>query len=580
MAQEVIDKVIDCLHSNQNFILEAGAGAGKTHTLMETIRYVQKNFLRESGLEPKILCVTFTNVAKDEIQERLIENSNIIINTLHEFFWDYINQFQPELIKCVHELIVKDLDRLNEEIDKAQRLIDKPRKNTNIQEKINVISKNQEKLNKYKNIEFEKVKYKNYRVLRKGIISHDDLINISSHFLDNSCFFNMFINSFTHIFIDEYQDTNVDIILKLLDKIKKYKDVRDRYIVLGLFGDQMQRIYSNSPINIDYSSLNIIPIPKLDNYRTCGKIVKANNKLRGDGLIQEPKNNDLHFEELLFVYNLNSDKYLLNHKEINIDGSKRLFLSHKSIAEELGFSTLSKVFSNEYNNLSNDKLLKLEDNFICHIINHVISILYSFLIADYRKVINKIKLREFNLKLLQGYYQKINELLTNSINLKYVVDEMDKLNINIEKSQLEEEIDNYLERDKENFIEELYSIDIDEYLNLYKYLEGKSSLETLHGVKGAEYTHVIINMFENQPWNKYNFEKLWMYGNDGASSTNSAHLLFYVACTRAKHSLVINYIANDDNSDKINQMFKNIKELFDNHIETKIYYANGMLTPF
>src|SRR5690606_39244582 len=68
---EALEKLRACIDNNQCFRLEAGAGAGKTYSLIESIRYLIDNqaeeFLRR---EQKIACITYTNVAKDEIRDR------------------------------------------------------------------------------------------------------------------------------------------------------------------------------------------------------------------------------------------------------------------------------------------------------------------------------------------------------------------------------------------------------------------------------------------------------------------------------------------------------------------------------
>lgn len=250
MAGEAIDEIIKCLNSNKCFVLEAGAGAGKTHTLMQTIEYILSLNYNKNEYTPKILCITYTNVAKNEIRKRLKASKNITINTLQEFLWDFIKQFQLELRRVVEEIIEEEKEKLHRKIEDARKLIDKPRKNTNIENKMREI---------------------------------DDIINISKRFLTNDTFANIFLNSFTHIFIDEYQDTNVEILTQLINCIEMNK--KKNHLILGLFGDRMQQIYSNNKLNVNFEEYEYEIIPKLENYRSCEEIIEANNILRNDGLI-------------------------------------------------------------------------------------------------------------------------------------------------------------------------------------------------------------------------------------------------------------------------------------------------------
>ena len=468
MDQEVIQTIFKCFNDNQNFVLEAGAGAGKTHALMESIEYLQHNFYKVTAIQPNILCITYTNVAKDEINSRILTHKNICVNTMHEFLWDFMNQFQNELINFVLEMIEADKLQLNTDIDKAQKLIDKPRKNTNIEDKKAIIIKNTERLKKYENVSITKISYESYRALYKGVISHDDLLALAIKCLENSVFANIFTNTFTHILIDEFQDTDGNILTKLLDIVKSKKEKEDNYLVIGLFGDEMQRIYSNSPLTIDYNKNNFLSIPKLENYRTCEKIIIANNVLRGDGLEQKHKNPEVKFNKLQFVYNLSSDTYLKNYDQIDISEYKRLFLSHRQIAAEIGFDGISSIFSMEYGRYSNDKLLKMEDSFISAILTNIVKLLYEYQSNNFELIIKKIGLNSFDQLQFGVLFSNIDELLKCNATLERVINALVESHIQINQKKIEEIISNYKERDKEKFINDLFCIEINQYINLFK----------------------------------------------------------------------------------------------------------------
>ena len=98
------------------FRLEAGAGAGKTYSLIESIKYLiekKSNLLLRN--EQKIACITYTNVAKDEILERTDHHPAIFADTIHAFCWSFLQDFQVML----KELIPFLGDRWNKRIDKV-----------------------------------------------------------------------------------------------------------------------------------------------------------------------------------------------------------------------------------------------------------------------------------------------------------------------------------------------------------------------------------------------------------------------------------------------------------------------------
>ena len=68
-VQTSINSAID---SFEHIIFNAGAGAGKTHALIESLKYIiHKNGNRLKTHNQNIICITYTNVATNEIKERL-----------------------------------------------------------------------------------------------------------------------------------------------------------------------------------------------------------------------------------------------------------------------------------------------------------------------------------------------------------------------------------------------------------------------------------------------------------------------------------------------------------------------------
>lgn len=66
-----LEAMYTCLAKGQSFRLEAGAGAGKTYSLIKALRFLIKHnndVFQKHGKQ--IACITFTNVAKDEIAMR------------------------------------------------------------------------------------------------------------------------------------------------------------------------------------------------------------------------------------------------------------------------------------------------------------------------------------------------------------------------------------------------------------------------------------------------------------------------------------------------------------------------------
>ncbi|MBF0713113.1 UvrD-helicase domain-containing protein, partial [Gemella sp. GH3] len=72
------------LSDSKEIMLVAGAGTGKTNTIISKIEYL---VTKKEVLQSNILAITFTNKAVNEIKERLnisLGNNNVVVNTFHE----------------------------------------------------------------------------------------------------------------------------------------------------------------------------------------------------------------------------------------------------------------------------------------------------------------------------------------------------------------------------------------------------------------------------------------------------------------------------------------------------------------
>ena len=86
-----VEKVLEVIKQGQNFILEGGAGSGKTYSLISIIEKISME-------EPKksIVCITYTNNAVAEIRARII-NDNLRVSTIHDFIWHVMENSKKRL---------------------------------------------------------------------------------------------------------------------------------------------------------------------------------------------------------------------------------------------------------------------------------------------------------------------------------------------------------------------------------------------------------------------------------------------------------------------------------------------------
>lgn len=67
---QTIEKIKECIDNERSWIFDSGAGAGKTYSLIETLKYIVVTNERKLKFNnQKVICITYTNVAADEIKE-------------------------------------------------------------------------------------------------------------------------------------------------------------------------------------------------------------------------------------------------------------------------------------------------------------------------------------------------------------------------------------------------------------------------------------------------------------------------------------------------------------------------------
>ena len=90
-----LKKIQECIVSKKSFVLQGGAGCGKTETLKQTLQILSKDYPKK-----RIACITHTNFAVNEIIDRVGEGYNI--STIHSFLGSLIKNYT----KVIHEVIV------------------------------------------------------------------------------------------------------------------------------------------------------------------------------------------------------------------------------------------------------------------------------------------------------------------------------------------------------------------------------------------------------------------------------------------------------------------------------------------
>lgn len=278
MAIEITSEDIFTLEQLKcHFKIYAGPGAGKTHFLVENVKkIVAQNPVIVESRSRKVLCVTYTNAAVDEIKRRLDKFTDCVdVCTIHGFIIEHIIQpFQQDLIALMESdfgISVQAKGKITSQIEGLGILhgIDKNEiyeyiKKSNPSEFINdtfdyskkamgeietdnsgfvdSIFKGKTRQIKLKApskiAERHIVPLKQYvwSVVRK--LTHNEVLYFGYRILEtNPTALYAIRVKFPFIFVDEFQDTNP--IQTLLIKL-----IGQRSTVIGVIGDVAQSIYS------------------------------------------------------------------------------------------------------------------------------------------------------------------------------------------------------------------------------------------------------------------------------------------------------------------------------------------------
>ncbi len=283
-------------HKNGPLLVLSGAGTGKTRVLTSRFVYIVKNLNVNFN---KIIAVTFTNKAANEIKERVkIELKSDIdtpwIGTFHSIFAKFLRKHSG-LVKLKSNFTILDID---DQKKLLKQVLEFCKINNDTSEGIyhneiqnlkdnKIIFNENKKISKFSSLERldEIYSYYQQRLIEINAVDFGDILlhsyNILSNNLDIQKSYQNFIE---HILIDEFQDTNLiqyDLIKLILNHEKN----------LFCVGDDDQSIYAWRGANIE----NIINFPNefncpvvrlTKNYRSNSSILEAaasiisNNKNR------------------------------------------------------------------------------------------------------------------------------------------------------------------------------------------------------------------------------------------------------------------------------------------------------------
>ena len=570
-----VDETLEkCILSTprKSFFLFAGAGSGKTYSLVLLLKKIHNSIGKDLLLQGKnVAVITFTNAATDEIINRLDYSPIFHISTIHSFVWDVIKYYQADL---------KALEKKLEETEK---------KTTKTY------------LSNVEKFEYQKERLAKAQIIEKFVynpngsnpeynaLKHAEVIKISAQMiLENKMLQRIIAQRYPILLIDESQDTKKELIDTFFEIQRNFADI----FTLGLLGDQKQRIYADGKENIEDS----IPIGwekpvKRMNYRCAKRIIQLANNIGKDIDIhaeQRPREDANDGLIRLFVIQqregLNKDEIEQNVMRIMSEQTqdakwttigtevKVLTLEHMMAARRLGFS---RFFAPLY------KVSKYQMTFLQGSVSEI-----EFFTKEVLPIAESIKedgrvaleiLKKYS-PLLSGQntekpYElylkcreeaiKVANLVNENGTIRVVVDEIIKSQLLTVPDVVRQaymlspsDIEDTVEEELRAWVE-VMDLPINMVRSYDDYANHRSQFDTHQGVKGLEFDRVMVIIDDSEIKGfLFSYDKLFGVKdlsnvdlknkeNGKETSIERTQRLFYVTCTRAKNSLAVVMYTNN-----------------------------------
>lgn len=517
--QDTLEAIQESIGARESFVVEAGAGSGKTRSLIETIQSVltvEREDLARTNR--RVVCITYTNVAKDEIIARLNGDPLVVVDTIHEFLWSVCSGFQRELkteVLAINQTAKKPVDGLA------------------------------------KILESVSITYGQFgRHFDRGELFHDDVISIARNLFEKyPKITRIAADRFPYIFVDEYQDTAAEVIDLLLNHFVK----NPRKPVVGFFGDSMQQIY-DSNISDVASQHGLRAITKVENYRCSVKVIEVLNRLRSD-LVQQPAGHNLPGDVHLLVSNEGTKGvYEKALTELTSDGwtksnTKILMLTHRGIAREIGYSDLLAAYGKR--SFGNDHLMERRDEFgeLFTFVEGLVASHEGHQYGEFLRLLGQsgftIKVASDKVKIAAEMDRLVDARAKGTV--KDVVDFIAKsplVPLSRRMLRLRERMaadpkdDEEGFADRRSFYEAVLEVPWGQVRTFVDYADEHTPFSTKHGVKGAEFENVLV-LIDDKLWTKYKFYGVFTGTDTSSDRLERSRKLLYVCFSRAKKGLTV-----------------------------------------
>ncbi|CAI86171.1 UvrD-helicase domain-containing protein [Pseudoalteromonas translucida] len=574
------DKEIEeCLVAAQSFSVVAGAGSGKTTSLVTALNFLRDKVgsdLRKNG--QKIVCITYTKRATAVIEERLGFDELYLVSTIHSFLWSSISRFTKDIRVALRDSLIPNHIAKAREKDNGRNSQSAQRARARIVE----LTEELELLDQVTTFKYDESQFSSFS---KGQIGHDDVIDLAAYLISESLILQRgFGFQFPYIFVDEAQDT-FDSVIAAFNTICSGEGLP----MVAYFGDPMQQIYDNG-VGVFDGPEGFRLIEKEENFRSATSIVALTNKLRNDIQQMPAGDSALNVGSVLLTL-IETEapagprgRYTPEQLDLSLSKfdealqyigwqenkeAKRLFLVRQMIARRLGFSSLQNLFTGVYaSNKAQDEYIDGDHFLVKPFIKSLCPLIVSMQNGNKKQIvgilreetpafdilgINKDRPLKEMLDIAKDLVNELSEMwVERPIGdiLRYAKENRlctisERLAATLDREPRVEAYDNAIHAEEKSdwLADEFLSMSTNELLPYYGFVSDHTALSTQHGSKGEEYEDVLV-VFDDieASWNMYSFNKLLTPAAAGDGTEGQlarSRKLAYVCFSRARMNLRI-----------------------------------------
>lgn len=576
----------------QSFIMVAGAGSGKTTSLVKALAHLaatRGEDLARHG--QKVACVTYTEIGAGEIFGDVGESPLFHVSTIHSFLWLLVRPFQSDIRTWVKA-------RINEKINDALAKIAGSRTQQRTKDKAaKDITRYQAQLHTINHV--EKFTYGMGADYEEGTLGHDDVLKIGPALIRQYPLLRTLITRrYPYIFVDESQDTEAEVVAAL----KEVAAMPDTGFCLGFFGDSMQKIYMTGAGAI-VPEVGWSEITKPENFRSSQAVLDVINCIRAadDGIQQTPGTRMgpdgpipiLPGSAKLFLFPSNvadrtacvnavrtwmaaSSQDPLWVSDVQEDDVRLLILVHRIAARRLGFEDIYAALNDHRAPGFSEGLQEGSVWAVRPFLTFVLPIASALASGNNFEVISILRRECHRLSkeqvalgdtpaILAGLRQDVAALAdmlrvdsTSTVRDVLMFVQQHELCI------LDARFADYLVEsggDPDDpytaAMTALLAAPVGQMWGYDRYIKNESPFATQQGVKGAQFKRVLAILDDEESnYNIFSYEKYW--GIEPLSKTDNDNIatgkdsvigrtrrLFYVSCSRAVRDLAVTFFVSD-----------------------------------